>query len=131
MYLEMLQKSIDYIEDNLKAEITAKELSDMAGFYKAFVREFGYTPTEFLNMSKKRKHGSGTLRKRTDGRWEARVVIGYDEKGKPITKNVTANEKSKCLEKLEKLKNFKEKGIISEEEFEMAKQQMFGKNDEQ
>ena len=55
-------------------------------------------------MSKKRKHGSGTLRKRTDGRWEARVVIGYDEKGKPITKNVTANEKSKCLEKLEKLK---------------------------
>lgn len=109
MYLEMLQKSIDYIEDNLKAEITAKELSDMAGFslfhyyrlfqgaigmpvmqyitrrkllnalydmhcgekmvtvallygfetqagfYKAFVREFGYTPTEFLNMSKKRK----------------------------------------------------------------------------
>ena len=55
-------------------------------------------------MHKKRKSGSGTLRKRTDGRWEARVVIGYDEKGKPITKNVTANEKSKCLEKLEKLK---------------------------
>ncbi len=55
-------------------------------------------------MSKKRKKGSGTLRKRADGRWEARVVIGYDENGKPITKNVTANEKSKCLEKLEKLK---------------------------
>ena len=32
-------------------------------------------------MSKKRKRGSGTLRKRADGRWEARVVIGYDEKG--------------------------------------------------
>ena len=31
-------------------------------------------------------------------------MIGYDENGKPITKNVTANEKSKCLEKLEKLK---------------------------
>ena len=26
-----------------------------AGFYKAFVREFGYTPTEFLSMSKKKK----------------------------------------------------------------------------
>ena len=26
-----------------------------AGFYKAFVREFGYTPTEFLNISKKKK----------------------------------------------------------------------------
>ncbi|MBQ7288321.1 MAG: site-specific integrase [Clostridia bacterium] len=55
-------------------------------------------------MSKKRKKGAGTLRKRADGRWEARVVIGYDEKGQPITKNVTANQKAKCLEKLEKLK---------------------------
>ncbi len=109
MYLTIIQKSIDYIEDNLKTDITAKELSEMAGFsmfhyyrlfqsavgmpvmqyitrrrllnalydmhcgekiievalaygfetqagfYKAFVREFGYTPTEFLNMSKKKK----------------------------------------------------------------------------
>ena len=55
-------------------------------------------------MSKKRKQGEGTLRKRADGRWEARVVIGYDEKGNPITKNVTAMEKGKCLEKLEQLK---------------------------
>lgn len=55
-------------------------------------------------MSKRRKQGEGTLRKRADGRWEARVVIGYDDKGLPITKNVTAMEKSKCLEKLEQLK---------------------------
>ena len=55
-------------------------------------------------MSKKRKKGAGTLRKRADGRWEARVVVGYDEKGLPITKAVTALEKYKCLEKLEKLK---------------------------
>lgn len=49
-------------------------------------------------MSKKRKNGAGMLRKRSDGRWEARVVIGYDEKGLPITKNVTALEKAKCIE---------------------------------
>ncbi len=55
-------------------------------------------------MNKRRKQGEGTLRKRADGRWEARVVIGYDEKGNPITKNVTAMEKGKCLEKLEQLK---------------------------
>ena len=109
MNLTIIQKSIDYIEDNLKTDITAKELSEMAGFsmfhyyrlfhsavglpvmqyitrrrllnalydihcgakmvvvaldygfetqagfYKAFIREFGYTPTEFLNMSKKKK----------------------------------------------------------------------------
>ena len=55
-------------------------------------------------MSKKRKAGDGTLRKRSDGRWEARVVIGYDENNLPRTKNVTAVNKDKCLEKLEKLK---------------------------
>ena len=55
-------------------------------------------------MAKKRKNGEGTLRKRTDGRWEARVVIGYDENNLPRTKNVTAVNKEKCLEKLEKLK---------------------------
>ena len=55
-------------------------------------------------MSKKRKQGEGTLRKRTDGRWEARVVIGYNDKGFPITKSVTATEKEKCLQKLEELK---------------------------
>lgn len=109
MNLTIIQKSIDYIEDNLKTDITAKELSEMsgfsmfhyyrlfqsavgmpvmqyitrrrllnalydmhcgekmievaleygfetqAGFYKAFIREFGYAPTEFLNISKKKK----------------------------------------------------------------------------
>ena len=55
-------------------------------------------------MAKRRKAGEGSLSKRKDGRWEARVVIGYDEKGRPKTKNVTAVSKAKCLEKLEKLK---------------------------
>jgi integrase len=61
-------------------------------------------------MSKKRKNGAGMLRKRSDGRWEARIVVGYNEKGLPITKNVTALEKAKCIEKLEMLR--KEVGLI-------------------
>ena len=44
-------------------------------------------------MSKRRKSGEGTLRQRKDGRWEGRVVIGYDGKNLPITKNVTAKNK--------------------------------------
>lgn len=32
MDLTIIQKSIDYIEDNLKTVITAKELSEMTGF---------------------------------------------------------------------------------------------------
>ena len=55
-------------------------------------------------MAKKRKYGSGTVRKRSDGRWEARVVIGYDDSGNPKTKNVLAKTKAECLVKLEELK---------------------------
>ena len=52
----------------------------------------------------KRKNGEGTVRLRKDGRWEGRVVIGYNEKGNPKTKSVLAHTKTECLEKLEKLK---------------------------
>ena len=55
-------------------------------------------------MSKRRKYGSGTLRLRKDGRWEGRIVVGYDDKNLPITKTVTAKTKGECEEKLEKLK---------------------------
>lgn len=102
MYREIIQRTLDHIEDNLKAEISAAELSAMAGFslyhyyrifqsetgmpvmqyilrrrllnaifeisegrrmidaaldygfetyagfYRSFVRELGYTPTQFL-----------------------------------------------------------------------------------
>ena len=55
-------------------------------------------------MAKKRKNGEGTLRLRTDGRWEGRVVIGYDDAGKPKTKSVLAKSKTECAEKLKALK---------------------------
>ena len=37
-------------------------------------------------MGRKGKSGEGTVRLRKDGRWEGRVVIGYDEKGLPKPK---------------------------------------------
>ena len=55
-------------------------------------------------MAKRRKQGEGTLRLRKDGRWEGRVVVGYDDRGLPTTKNVTAKSKTECVEKLESLK---------------------------
>ena len=51
----------------------------------------------------RRKNGQGTVRLRKDGRWEGRIVIGYDENGLPKTKNATAKTKTECIEKLEKL----------------------------
>lgn len=61
----------------------------------------------------RRKSGQGTVRLRKDGRWEGRIVIGYDENGLPKTKNVTAKTKTECIEKLEKLKD--ETGFIRRE----------------
>ena len=55
-------------------------------------------------MAKRRKHGDGSIRLRKDGRWEGRVVIGYDEKGLPKTKNVLAKTKTECAAKLRALR---------------------------
>ena len=55
-------------------------------------------------MGRKRKQGEGTLRLRKDGRWEGRVVTGYNENGLPITKSVTSVSKSECQRKLDELK---------------------------
>ena len=52
----------------------------------------------------KRKRGGGSLHLRKDGRWEGRVVIGYDEKGLPVTKNVLARTKNECAAKLAQLR---------------------------
>lgn len=54
-------------------------------------------------MAKRRKNGAGTVRKRADGRWEGRVVVGHDEQGRAKTKNVLAKTKAECIAKLEAL----------------------------
>ena len=54
-------------------------------------------------MAKRRKHGDGGVSLRKDGRWEGRMVIGYDDKGLPVTKNVLAKTKSECIAKLKAL----------------------------
>ena len=54
-------------------------------------------------MARKRKNGTCTVRQRKDGRWEGRAVVGYDDKGLPLTKNVLAKTKHECQEKLSKL----------------------------
>ena len=56
-------------------------------------------------MGRKRKNGEGTVRLRKDGRWEGRIVIGYDENGLPKTKNVLAKTKGECVDKLKTLKD--------------------------
>ena len=59
---------------------------------------------KMIPIAKKRKNGEGTLRLRKDGRWEGRIVVGYNEKSLPITKCVTAKTKTECSTKLEAMK---------------------------
>ncbi len=56
-------------------------------------------------MAGRRKNGTGTLRERKDGRWEGRVIIGYDENGKVKTKSVLGKTKSECVKKLKELQS--------------------------
>ena len=52
-------------------------------------------------MAKKRANGEGSIRKRTDGRWEGRYTAGYDSNtGKRIIKNVLAKTQAEVKEKL-------------------------------
>ena len=56
-------------------------------------------------MAKRRTRGDGSLHLRKDGRWEGRYVVGYDDKGLPMTKNVLAKTKAECAAKLAQLRD--------------------------
>ena len=51
-------------------------------------------------MAKKRPNGDGTVRKRADGRWEGRIVIGHKNDGAPIYKSVFAKTQKELMPKL-------------------------------
>ena len=51
-------------------------------------------------MAKQRKHGSGTVRLRSDGRWEGRFVIGHKENGEPIFRYIYADTQKELTAKL-------------------------------
>ena len=57
-------------------------------------------------MARRRARGEGSIRKRSDGRWEGRYTAGRNEKGKLIYKNVLARTQAECKVKLrEALRN--------------------------
>ena len=52
-------------------------------------------------MARKRANGEGSIRKRSDGRWEGRYTAGRNpETGKPIYKNVLGKTQAEVKEKL-------------------------------
>ena len=73
-------------------------------------------------MAKKRANGEGSIRKRSDGRWEGRYTAGYDpETGKRITKNVLGKTQAEVKEKLAKaIEESKKLDIVRSDEYTVA-----------
>ena len=51
-------------------------------------------------MAKRRPSGDGMVRKRTDGRWEGRIVVGHKNNGDPIFRYVFAKTQAELVKKL-------------------------------
>ena len=51
-------------------------------------------------MAKRRPSGDGMVRKREDGRWEGRIVVGHKENGEPIFRYVLDKTQKELLAKL-------------------------------
>ena len=51
-------------------------------------------------MAKRRPSGDGMVRKRDDGRWEGRIVVGHKNNGEPIYRYLLAKTQSELVQKL-------------------------------
>ena len=73
-------------------------------------------------MAKKRANGDGNIRKRKDGRWEGRYVVGRDpDSGKMITKNVLGKTQAEVKEKLKKaIENSKQLDYTKEGKYKVG-----------
>lgn len=51
-------------------------------------------------MGKRRPSGDGMVRKREDGRWEGRIVVGHKENGASIFRYIYADSQKELTAKL-------------------------------
>ena len=66
-------------------------------------------------MAKRRPSGDGMVRKREDGRWEGRIVVGHKENGDSIFHYVSTRTQKELLEKLHKSIDEHDGAELSEE----------------
>ena len=77
----MIQKSLDYIEDNLQTEITAAELAEMAGFslfhyYRLFQQATGMPVMQYI-LRRRLLHGVYAM-KQGSTKIDAALLYGFD-----------------------------------------------------
>jgi len=87
-------------EDALMRNEGRKKICYKVNRRPSHIREFSRSRQY---IAKKRANGDGNIRKRKDGRWEGRYVVGRDpDIGKMITKNVLGKTQTEVKEKLRK-----------------------------
>ena len=60
-------------------------------------------------MAKRRPSGDGMVRRRDDGRWEGRIVIGHKDNGEPLFRHVYAKTQKALLDKLhQNIENYRD-----------------------
>lgn len=80
-YREIIQRSIDYIEDNLKVEISAGELAEQAGFslfhyYRLFQSAVGVPVMQYI-LHRRLRHAIYAIRCGSTG-IDAALAYGFD-----------------------------------------------------
>ena len=65
--------------------------------------------------NKRRPQGEGMVRKREDGRWEGRIVIGHKKDGTPMYKSVFGKSQKATLKQLHLLINLYRDVDLTEE----------------
>lgn len=61
---------------------------------------------------KRRAHGEGTIRQRPDGRWEARIAVGYNPNGTRRRKSVYGKTQAEVRRELNKLASKRDAGEV-------------------
>lgn len=61
----------------------------------------------------KRGHGEGSFDQMKDGRWRARVMVGYKPDGKPDRRAVYGKTRGECQAKLDELRRRAEQGTLA------------------
>ncbi len=66
-------------------------------------------------MAKRRPSGDGMVRKRDDGRWEGRIVVGHKNNGAPIYRYVFAKTQAELTQKLhDKIEMYRDADLSEE-----------------
>ena len=79
--MTIIQRSLDYIEENLQEELTAEALADMAGFslfhyYRLFHRATGLPVMQYI-LRRRLLHGVYAM-KQGSGKTDAALRFGFD-----------------------------------------------------